>query len=163
MLDSAISFAAVAHAGQVRKYTGEPYIVHPVEVMALVCRAGGKIEMQIAAVLHDVLEDTVVSAREIERRFGSLVLSYVQGLTDPVVEGNRAVRKAAAREHLWAQCYNCQVIKCADLISNTASIVEHDPKFAKVYFEEKQLLLEGMAVKDHPLWQRAMSTLEAIN
>lgn len=156
MLDSAITFASLAHAGQRRKYTDEPYIVHPIEVMSLVALHGGDDDMKVAAVLHDVLEDTVVGRREILRRFGERVLMLVEGLTDPVVEGNRSVRKEAARLHTYAQCYSVQVIKCADLISNTRSITLHDPKFAKVYLDEKRLLLDGMAVKGHSLWHKAM-------
>ena len=155
MIDSAIAFAALAHAGQVRKYTGEPYVVHPIEVMTLVHLHGGTEEMKVAAVLHDVLEDTAVSPREIERRFGSLVLSYAQGLTDPLVEGNRAKRKAAALEWLATQCAEVQTIKCADLISNTRTITQHDPKFAELYLVEKAALLEVLTLADPELRNKA--------
>ncbi|MBI3148095.1 MAG: HD domain-containing protein [Betaproteobacteria bacterium] len=53
----AIAFAALAHEGQTRKGTGIPYITHPVAVAGLVARYGGDDELQIAALLHDVLED----------------------------------------------------------------------------------------------------------
>ncbi|MBO6535097.1 MAG: hypothetical protein JJ966_02665 [Balneolaceae bacterium] len=43
----------------------------------------------------------------------------------------------------------------ADLISNTYSIVEHDPGFAKVYLREKELLLEVLKEGDHTLWKKA--------
>jgi hypothetical protein len=50
-----------------------------------------------------------------------------------------------------------QTIKCADLISNTSSIVKHDPKFAVTYLEEKRLLLDAMTKADPRLWQLARS------
>ena len=50
-----------------------------------------------------------------------------------------------------------KTIKLADLIDNTKSIVEHDPRFAKVYLEEKRLLLEVLKDGDETLWQQAHS------
>ncbi len=58
--------------------------------------------------------------------------------------GNRAQRKAASRIRLGNAPGWVQTIKCADLISNTSSIVMHDPKFAVTYLEEKRLLLEAL-------------------
>ena len=57
-------------------------------------------------------------------------------------EGNRAERKAASRARLAAAPPWIQTIKVADMISNTSSIVMHDPKFAVTYLEEKRLLLD---------------------
>ena len=52
------TFADLSHSGQVRKYTGEPYIVHPREVATLVSTVAHTPEMLAAALLHDVVEDT---------------------------------------------------------------------------------------------------------
>lgn len=52
-----------------------------------------------------------------------------------------------------------QTIKCADLISNTSSIVLHDPKFAVTYLEEKRLLLEALTQADHRLLAMAKSVI----
>ena len=57
-LDRAIHLATVAHTGQKRKYTGAPYIGHPLEVMGIVQTVPHTTEMLMAAVLHDVVEDT---------------------------------------------------------------------------------------------------------
>jgi (p)ppGpp synthase/HD superfamily hydrolase len=59
--DRARAFARAAHAGQTRKYTGEPYVAHTDEVAAIVAAHGGTSEMIVAAHLHDVLEDTPTS------------------------------------------------------------------------------------------------------
>jgi guanosine-3',5'-bis(diphosphate) 3'-pyrophosphohydrolase len=138
LLDEAISFAALAHAGQLRKYTGEPYIVHPIEVMSIVHRHGGTEEMKIAAVLHDVVEDCSFSLDTIRRFFGNVVEELVDGLTDQFTkenypELNRDERKARERERLAGSLPMVQTIKYADLISNTASIVAHDKNFARKY------------------------------
>ena len=144
----AAGFAACAHRNQVRKYTGEPYINHCLEVAGLVCDLGGAYspDMVKAAWLHDTIEDTDVTADEIYELFGRNVWRLVVGLTDsaPLSLGNRAQRKAYERDRLAAESSDVQTIKCCDLISNTRSIVKHDPEFAKVYLVEKRNLLEVM-------------------
>jgi (p)ppGpp synthase/HD superfamily hydrolase len=148
-------FATAAHAavGQTRKYTGEPYVVHPMEVASLVESVGGTEAMVAAALLHDVLEDTGVTVDVLEEQFGSEVADLVLWLTDVSKpdDGNRSTRKALDRQHSAAAPAAAQTIKVADLISNTRSIVAHDPGFAKVYLEEKRLLLDVLTRADPTL------------
>ena len=165
-IDSAIAFAALAHAGQKRKYTNEPYIVHPIEVMTIVHRHGGTEAMLMAAVLHDVVEDCSVSLDTIRRRFGNVVEELVDGLTDQFTkenypELNRAERKARERDRLAGTLPMVQTIKYADLISNTASIVAHDKNFARKYLDEKDKLLLVMDEGDVELLGLARRTLAA--
>jgi len=140
------AFAIAAHsaAGQVRKYTGEPYHVHPAEVAQIVTARGGDQAQICAAWLHDVVEDTAVTNELIETEFGKDVAELVGWLTDvsKPEDGNRAERKAIDREHTAQAPKRAKFVKLADLSSNTKSIVEHDAKFAKVYLAEKRLLLE---------------------
>lgn len=161
MIDSAIAFAALAHAGQKRKFTNEPYIVHPIEVMRIVSCVTTDEDMLIAAVLHDVVEDTLVTNREIERRFGARVSQLVTDLTEVPTEGNRATRKAAEARRLAETSADAQTIKCADLISNTRTITEHDPGFAKIYMAEKRLLLTVLTGADAILHAEASAQVEA--
>jgi len=70
-------------------------------------------------------------------------------------DGNRAVRKARDREHTAAAPAEAQTIKLADLISNSRSIMAHDPAFAKTYLEEKRLLLAVMTKGDPGLHSEA--------
>lgn len=148
-------FATAAHAavGQTRKYTGEPYVVHPMEVASLVESVGGTEAMVAAALLHDVLEDTGVTVDVLEEQFGSEVADLVLWLTDVSKpgDGNRSTRKALDRQHSAAAPAAAQTVKVADLISNSRSIVAHDPGFAKVYLEEKRLLLEVLTRADPTL------------
>tara|TARA_R110002126_G_scaffold211082_1_gene357605 strand:+ start:897 stop:1418 length:522 start_codon:yes stop_codon:yes gene_type:complete len=140
------TFARLAHGSQKRKYTGEPYIVHPIEVSEIVARHNGSKEMIAAALLHDTVEDTDVTIDDIHNEFGNAVALLVDDLTDvsKLEDGNRATRKAMDRDHTANASAAAMVIKAADLISNSKSIAEHDPKFAKVYFEEKRALLDVM-------------------
>ncbi len=153
-IDRAIAFAATAHAGQRRKYSSEPYITHTIEVANIVRAAGGSIEMQCAAVLHDTIEDCDVTASDIAKEFGVGVAMMVAALTDSEI-GNRATRKRLSCERLVAVSGDVQTIKLADLISNTASITQHDPDFARVYLKEKVALLKAIQKDDKGLWARA--------
>lgn len=151
-------FAKKAHeyVGQLRKYTNEPYINHPVEVMEILYRYGIKnFGILQAALLHDVVEDTPISIGCINEAFDVYVCEMVRDLTDisKPTDGNRAYRKAIDREHISRGMPSSKTIKLADLISNSRSIVKHDPKFAKVYLPEKRLLLGVLEEGDARLWE----------
>src|SRR4030095_11027953 len=134
-------FAREVHKEQRRKYTGNPYADHLAEVAGIVATVPHDETMIAVAWLHDCVEDQGVMLETIEAKFGFDVAVGVSGLSD-METGNRAERKAASRVRLAGCSKWIQTIKCADLISNTSSIVRHDPKFAVTYLEEKRLLLE---------------------
>ena len=164
-----IDFAAKAHQGQQRKYTGEPYINHPISVKDTLSRLYPKATdaMLQAAILHDTVEDTEVTIDEIESNFGHEVATLVHWLTDKSLksDGNRAARKKIDREHLASAPDDAQIVKLADLIDNTSSIVEFDKKFAKVYLQEKSKLLDIMSVnvKTTHIYREAELVLYAAN
>lgn len=155
----ALRFATEAHASidHRRKYTGEPYIVHPVAVAKIVRTVPHDENMIAAAYLHDVVEDTPVSIEEIEAAFGEDVASLVGWLTDvsKPSDGNRRTRKDIDLRHSAAAPARAQTIKLADLIDNTDTIRERDPDFWKVYRREKLRLLDAMKDGDRTLWQIA--------
>ncbi|MCP3683556.1 MAG: HD domain-containing protein [bacterium] len=161
-IGKALEFARVAHIDQVRKYTNEPYISHPMAVAGLVAGVGGTESMVIAAILHDVVEDTHVEIDTIEKEFGLRVARYVSGLTDisKPEDGNRRIRKAVDRKHIARACIEVKTIKLADLIDNSKTIVTFDPKFAKVYMEEKRLLLEVLHEGNFVLYGIACTLVE---
>lgn len=164
LVERAAIYAMVAHkaVGQVRKYTGEPYHKHPQTVAQMVWSVGGDDEMIAAAHLHDVVEDTHITVDDIEQSFGMVVATFVDWLTDhqTLADGNRAFRKQREREKLARAPRQAQTIKLADLINNSHTIAEHDPDFAKVYFQEKRLILEVMRQGDAYLYDRAWAILD---
>jgi (p)ppGpp synthase/HD superfamily hydrolase len=162
IIEKAKLFATAAHAAvdQRRKYTNEPYIVHPAEVANIVSKTNGVTDEMIAAAwLHDVVEDTAVNLPTIEHHFGTEVGILVYWLTNKSKpdDGNRACRKEIDRLHMAAASSEAQTIKVADIISNTSTITKYDPEFAKVYLEEKRKLLEVLVYADRDLLRKAWS------
>ena len=157
MLDDVLKFATAAHGDQKRKYTGDPYINHPIAVAKIVETVPHTDAMIAAALLHDVVEDTHVTLDQIKDKFGDKVAELVGWLTDisQPEDGNRRTRKALDRAHSANAPAEAQTIKLADLIHNTASIEKHDPGFYKVYKEEKIELLKVLTKGDKTLMYRA--------
>lgn len=143
LLHKAVDFATYHHSTQDRKYSGLPYITHPLRVMSKVREVTDDEAMLCAAVLHDTVEDTRATYEIIGRNFGQEVQQLVFWLTDTagLEDGNRHTRKEIELHRLREAPRSAQTIKLADLIDNTASITKADPNFAKVYMREKEALL----------------------
>ena len=155
----AVEFTVKAHGFQSRSIGPvEIYVAHCIRVAKTVTEIGADEDTIIAALLHDTVEDTSTSIYDIKFHFGNRVAELVAALTDErATKGrNRQARKESDRARLADAPAEAQTIKCADLIDNTASIVEHDPGFAKVYLEEKKKTLEIMRKADRCLWEEAM-------
>ena len=161
VIQKAEQFAQEAHKNHQRKYTGDPYYVHLDEVRNIVKQAGGTIEQQAAALLHDTVEDTSVTPVDVTREFGPKIAKLVVELTDvsKPEDGNRKTRKAIDRDKLAGVSAEAQTVKYADLISNGRDIGKNDPKFAKVYHAEKADLLRVMTKGNQNLRKQAIALL----
>lgn len=158
VIEEAIKFAAHKHLNQRRKYTGEPYFLHCYEVANIVTWAAEYDENMIAAAfLHDVVEDCEVTIEDIQYQFGEDIATLVDELTDisTLCHGNRTVRKEIDRLHIAKASPRAKTIKLADCISNTSSIREYDPRFAKIYLAEKRELLKVLVDGDDHLFKLA--------
>lgn len=164
LVERAFIYADAAHrcVGQVRKYTGEPYILHPLAVATLVSSVRHTGVMLAAALLHDVVEDTPRTLEDIGREFGDEVQELVFWLTDVSCpsDGNRAARKALDRARIARAPEAAKTIKLADLIDNSRSILAHDRHFARVYLPEKAALLEVLTQGDAALLAQARALVE---
>ena len=134
----AYAYAAECHEGQLRK-SGDPYIVHPVSVARLVAGLNMDVHTVQAALLHDVIEDCGVSARELSQRFGAEVVSLVEGATKiehlPSAGVALGARKSAEdaetlRKMLVAMAEDVRVVivKIADRLHNMQTIQFLDPE-----------------------------------
>ena len=82
IFERALCFAVEKHSGQLRKLANTPYILHPVEVAAIVGTMTDDKEVLAAAVLHDAVEDTDTTLEEIEENFGRRVALLVMTETE---------------------------------------------------------------------------------
>lgn len=128
ILDAA-SFAAKKHTGQKRKGSdGQPYINHPLEVASLLANVGkvDDVDVIVAGLLHDTVEDCGVSREEIEERFGETVAGYVSEVTDDK-SLSKAERKRLQVEHAPHLSHGAKQIKLADKISNIHDVTLNPP------------------------------------
>lgn len=131
----AYRYADQAHAGQTRK-TGEPYITHPISVACILARLHLDLPTLLAALLHDVVEDTEVDSAAITERFGKQVADLVDGLTKlDKVELQTATQAQAEnfRKMLLAMSQDVRVIlvKLADRLHNMQTLDAMRPEKQK--------------------------------
>ncbi len=79
-IEKAFAMATQCHGDQVRK-SGEPYIVHPVEVVRILLKINVDLPSIVAGLLHDTVEDTFLTLQEIEKEFGPEIAFLVDGVT----------------------------------------------------------------------------------
>lgn len=127
--EHALQFAVKAHQGQVRKGSSIPYIVHPIETALIAMTLSDDKDVIIAAMLHDVIEDTPYGAKEIEDAFGTRVARLVQSETenkrkdqDPSVTWK--IRKQEFIDSLSHKTKEEKIIALADKLSNMRATYE---------------------------------------
>ena len=96
-LARAVGLAARWHAGQVRKGTDVPYLSHLLQVAGLVLEHGGGVDLAVAGLLHDALEDTDATVEDVADAFGPEVAAVVADCTD-TLPGDRPGAKAPWEE-----------------------------------------------------------------
>jgi guanosine-3',5'-bis(diphosphate) 3'-pyrophosphohydrolase len=125
----AAAFAAYKHRDQRRKDdSASPYINHPIALATLLATAGGVEDPDVlaAALLHDTVEDTRTTRRELAREFGA----RIAGIVDEVTDDKRlpkARRKALQIEHAAELSRPAKLVKLADKISNVADVLDNPP------------------------------------
>ncbi|MGA5989102.1 HD domain-containing protein, partial [Escherichia coli] len=88
-------FADLAHTGITRK-SGEPYILHPIAVTCILAHMRLDSETLMAALMHDVVEDTDFSKEDIKEKFGPVVAELVDGVTKLTHSSDKQYNKAAS-------------------------------------------------------------------
>lgn len=154
-LDKALVFAIKAHSGVERRGKDLPYIVHPMEAVAIVATMTKDQEILAAAALHDVIEDTEYTEESIRKEFGERVANLVSSETDLVVEGKSESdswkeRKQYAIERLAKLDRDEKIVSLGDKLSNARAMLQdyeelgeelwdkfhvNDPKLHKWHYE----------------------------
>lgn len=138
------SFAEVKHAGEVRKFTGDPYFVHPHAVANTVALVADDPSMVAAAECHDLIENERATREEIAAELGEDVAALVVELThqhtkvDGQYVGSRTQRAQDELVRLSKISPRGMTIKLADILDNVPSMARYSPEFARdVYIPEK--------------------------
>ena len=119
---AALEYAARCHDGQMRKSGRTPYIAHPAAAAVLVANAGGSVDAQVAAALHDVVEDTDATLTEVEERFGSAVAHIVDAVGEPDKSRPWGERKAHTLAGLKDLPDEAALVLLADKLANVDAL-----------------------------------------
>nr|WP_321431775.1 RelA/SpoT family protein [uncultured Campylobacter sp.] len=157
ILLKAVDYCISSHDGQSRK-SGEPYSIHPILVTSFVAHMGGDESMLIAALLHDVVEDTECDEEQLTFDFGKDVCSLVNGLTkivairkDELVSSNSNEKLTASamsfRKMLLASIEDVRVlfIKLCDRLHNMLTLDVLRPDKQKRIAEETLVVYAPIA------------------
>lgn len=154
-ISAAFDIARRAHAAQVRKGNGVPYLSHPMAVAALVMESGGSEDQICAALLHDVLEDAGPAWRdEIELTLGPHVLLLVEACTDGLPDENghkeswrtRKNRYIEHLSHIDRVTDEALLICAADKLHNLRSLLielQAEGPDALLHFVKEEPTLSG--------------------
>ena len=134
ILDKAIIFATKNHGGTTRKGGDIPYIVHPLEAGIIASSITSDREIISAAILHDILEDTLVTSDELEKEFGEritqLVLSDTENKRNDIpAKDSWQIRKQETLDFLIHAGKDEQIICLSDKLSNMRAIYHDYNKF----------------------------------
>ncbi len=160
------------HRGQFRK-SGEPFIVHPIAVTAVLADYGLDVETLVAALLHDTVEDTDLTLDEVRQRFGEQVALMIDGVTklDRIKFGSQEEAQAATIRKMvvaMAQDVRVLLIKLADRLHNLRTISalrpEKQQRIAKETLEVYAPLAHrlGMEEVKHEMEDRCFAVLQPL-
>ena len=139
-IENAVLFATKAHAGQLRKGSEKPYILHPMEAMAIVTKYTDDEDVIAAAVLHDTVEDTTVTLERLEKEFSPRVAALVASVTedkkkDLPAESTWLERKQEAILHLETASHETKLLCLADKYSNLRDMYDDIEDFGSEYWQ----------------------------
>ena len=140
-------FAVAAHGTQKRKFTGKPYIVHlegTARILWEATNGQAAYEDYAAALLHDVVEDTSVTAEEIGKEFGKEVMELVKELTSDETEKMEEGKKIYITRRINEMTDRAFLIKLCDRLSNVSGLMDEKmpTSFVKWYVKETQYVLD---------------------
>ncbi len=125
LIEKAFRYCVEAHKGQ-RRLSGEEYYMHPFSVAKILVSLGMDTESVAAGLLHDVIEDTDITAEDVEKQFGHAVLTLVDGVTKlgklPISAKEQQSENLRKMLIAMAQDIRVIIIKLADRLHNMRTI-----------------------------------------
>ncbi|MCB9646135.1 MAG: bifunctional (p)ppGpp synthetase/guanosine-3',5'-bis(diphosphate) 3'-pyrophosphohydrolase [Deltaproteobacteria bacterium] len=158
LIRRAYVFSAKAHQGQVRK-SGDPYLIHPLEVAELLADMRLDAHAICAGILHDTVEDTETTVKDLEVHFGKDVADIVDGVTKLNIPFNTAFEKQAEnfRRMLVAMAQDIRVIlvKLADRLHNMRTLEHMKPEKQELIAKETLEIYAPLANRLGIYWLKA--------
>lgn len=137
------------HEGQMRKYSGMPYWTHPFRVAtALASYPQAKLSWICAGYMHDLLEDTSITEKEIKEASSEEALQLVKEMTNvsKKMDGGKLLPRRERKKQDWERLKGIskggKVLKMHDRIDNLREMLNAPVSFKKLYCEESKALLE---------------------
>jgi len=151
LLLKALAFAAHKHRDQRRKdRDSSPYINHPIALAKVLVNEGGVFDTNVlaAALLHDTVEDTATTRKQLQRSFGAKIAGIVAEVTDDK-RHSKAKRKALQIRHAAAISPEAKLVKLADKICNVRDVASRPPAHwdrqrQREYFEWAKRVVDRM-------------------
>lgn len=149
-MEEVIEFAKKKHKGQFRKFSKDPYIIHPIRVANILKNINEKDDVIMAAYLHDTIEDTNTTYEEIKDKFGLIIANLVKELT----KNRSEIEKIGKVKYLINKINNMSIdaltIKLADRLDNVMELSKSDQEFKEKYEEETIEILDKLNRKLNP-------------
>ena len=151
LLLKALAFAAHKHRDQRRKDAeASPYINHPIALADVLVNEGGVTDVEVlcAALLHDTVEDTATTHRELVDAFGARIARIVAEVTDDTRLA-KAERKRLQIEHAPHISHEAKLVKLADKLCNLRDVAERPPagwplERRQAYFDWAKQVIDGL-------------------
>ena len=151
LLLKALAFAAHKHRDQRRKdRAGSPYINHPIALANVLVKEGGIFDTDVlcAALLHDTVEDTATTRKELRRSFGSKIAKIVAEVTDNK-RLTKEMRKSLQVKHASGISREAKLVKLADKICNIRDVAKRPPahwdkRRQREYFDWAKRVIDRM-------------------
>ena len=166
-VEKAYKFAKEKHDGQLRKFSGKPYMTHLIRTYKIVEHYTVDEVMLVAALLHDVVEDTPVKITEVNRRFGNEVAVIVDQLTY-VHDGDKAVGLKIKVDNMTSKS---KIVKLADRTANVIGLFNPKVpiKFVKRYINETEYVFGGVTIDNNNfediqlmLWNKLFNIIKVL-
>lgn len=143
----AYNYAEKAHHNQYRKFSNLPYFSHPKGVARILEKLNCSEETIIAALLHDVIEDTKVTYEEIEVEFGETIAKLVLALTSDNEEQSKLGKSIYLLHKMQNMSDTALLIKLADRLHNILYLQGDSVSvnFIKKYYKETRFIIDNLS------------------
>ena len=169
---TALAYAAHFHREQRRESDAAPFVLHPLEVAAMLHHSGHPEPVVAAAILHDTVENTDAEPGEIRSQFGDEVADLVAALTEDGAIGVFEERKASLRRQVAEFGAHATAVYAADKVAKVrelrvrathdrAVLSESEARRKLAHYDESLIMLEQCAA-GHPLVRQLRFELEAL-